>query len=85
MEDIMDVTEAEQFGALASNWREAGKMDDRAASEAFEDELHASIAAEEIARLPGLGARTGEPSAAETDRLRSELGTMWSNASARLD
>ncbi len=81
----MDVTEAEQFGALASNWREARETGDGAASEAFEDELHARIAAEEIDAIPGLEGKTGEPSAAETDRLRAVLGTMWSNASARLD
>ena len=81
----MDVTEAEQFCALASNWRDAREMDDSAASEAFEDELHARISAEEIAAIPGLNAKTGEHSAAETDRLRTVLGTMWNNASARLD
>jgi hypothetical protein len=80
----MDVTEAEQFGALAGNWREARDADDSAASQAFENELHARISAEEIATIQGLDAKTGEPSAAETDRLRTVLGTMWNNASARL-
>ena len=80
----MDVTEAEQFGALASNWREAREMDDSAASEALEDELHARIPVEEIATIPGLDARTGEAWPDGTDRLRTVLGTMWSNASARL-
>ncbi len=81
----MDVTEAEQFGALANNWREARQMSDSAASEAFEDELHARISTEEIAEIQGHHAETGEPSPAETDRLRAALGKMRTNASARLD
>lgn len=81
----MNVTETEQFSALATNWREAEEMGDSAALEAFEDELHERITIEEIATIQGLDAKTGEPSAAETDRLRSLLGTMWNNASARLD
>ncbi len=80
----MEVTQIEQFGALASNWREAEEIGDSAASEAFEDELHARITTDEIRMIRGLDAKTGEPSSAETDRLRAVLEKMWSNASARL-
>ena len=80
----MDVTTIEQFGALASNWREAEAIGGDAASQAFEDELHERITVEEIASIEGLDPGTGEPSSAETDRLRATLEKMWSNASARL-
>lgn len=79
----MDVTEAEQFGTLASNWLEAEKTEDAAASRAFEDELHARITIEEIRTMRGLDAQTGEFSSAETDRLRTVLQKMWNNAVRR--
>ena len=82
---MMDETEVEQFRALAQNWREAEESEDKAASEAFEDELHERITMDEIKSIKGFDAKTGEPSTAETDRLRTVLGTMWSNASGRLD
>ena len=82
---MVDQSEVEQFGALASNWREAQEIDDAAASEAFENELHERITMDEVKVIQGFDATTGEPSPAETDRLRTVLGTMWNNASARLD
>lgn len=81
----MDETQLEQFGALASNWRQAEEIGDDAASQAFEDELHERITIDKISMIQGLDPKTGEPSSAETDRLRAVLGKMWSNASARLD
>ena len=81
----MDVMEAEQLGALASNWREARQSGDDAAMHAFEDELRARMTEDEIGAAEGLDPKTGERSPAETDRLRAELGIMWSNAAARLD
>ncbi len=81
----MDETEIEQFGALARNWREAEEIEDTAALEAFENELHERLTIDEIKMIQGLDAKTGEPSTAETDRLQTVLGKMWNNASARLD
>ena len=81
----MDETQLEQFGALARNWREAEEIEDSAASQAFEDELHERITIDEIRVMQGLDPKTGEPSSAETDRLRPVLEQMWNNASARLD
>lgn len=81
----MNETEIEQFGALARNWREAEEINDTAASESFENELHERITIDEIRMIQGFDAKTGEPSTAETDRLRTVLGKMWNNASARLD
>lgn len=81
----MNTIELEQFGALARNWREAEEIGDTAASEAFEDELHERITLAESKQVQGLDPRTGEPSPAETDRLRNLLERMWNNASARLD
>lgn len=82
---IKDVVEAEQFGALARNWLEAQETGDTAASDALEDELHERTTLDEIKRIQGLDAATGEPSVAETERLRDLLERMWSNASVRLD
>ncbi len=82
---MMDEIEVEQFGALASNWREAQEIEDSAASEAFENELHERITMDEVKMIQGLDPKTGEPSSAETDRLRTVLAEMWNNASARLD
>ena len=81
----MNETELEQFGALARNWREAEEIDDSAAAESFENELHERITIDEIESIQGLDPMTGEPSRAETDHLRSVLGKMWNNAAARLD
>ena len=81
----MDTAEVEQVETIAQNWREAEEAGDRAAAEAFEDELHARLTAEEIGAIQGHDPRTGEPSAAETERLRGVLQRMWRNASARLD
>ena len=82
---MMNETEMEQFGALARNWREAEEIEDSAALQALENELHERITIDEIETIQGLDAKTGEPSTAETDRLRTVLGKMWNNASARLD
>jgi hypothetical protein len=82
---IVNVTEVEQFSALAGNWRDAEAIGDTAASEAFEDELHERITIDEIRTIQSLDAQTGEPSSAETDRVRTVLEKMWTNASARLD
>lgn len=81
----MSETEMEQFSALARNWREAEEIEDSAALEAFENELHERITIDEITMIEGLDVTTGEPSTAETDRLRTVLRKMWNNASARLD
>ena len=81
----MNTIELEQFGALARNWREAEEIGDTAAAEAFEDELHERITLAEIREAQGLDPKTGEPSSAETDRLRGLLERMWNNASARLE
>ncbi len=81
----MNESEIEQLSALATNWREAEGSDDAAASEAFEHELHERITIAEIRNVQGLDPQTGEPSSAETDRLRYWLEVMWNNASARLD
>lgn len=80
-----DLVEAEQYGALASNWLEAEEGGHTAAIEAFENELHARITFDEIDGIQGLDPATGEPSMAETERLQRSLRRMWNNASARLD
>jgi hypothetical protein len=84
-DNSVDVAEAEQFGALAKNWLEAEEVADDAASAAFEDELHERITRDEINRIQGLDAASGEPSLAETEQLRKVLERMWNNASVRLD
>jgi hypothetical protein len=80
---IIDVAEAEEFGALAGNWLEAEKAGDAAAQEAFENELHERITFDQIDRIQGLNAATGEPSTAETERLRGLLQRIWNNASVK--
>lgn len=81
----MNDIEVEELAALAENCREAEALGDQAAAEAFEDALHARVGLAEIRRLEAADPRTGEPSAAETERLRGALERLWSNASARLD
>jgi hypothetical protein len=79
------MNEVEEFAALAQNWREAEDQRDAASSEAFENELHERVTLAEIGSLEAEDPRTGEPSAAESDRLRGVLHLMWNKASARLD
>lgn len=81
----MHTVEVEQFAALAENWRQARAIDDQAASEAFEDELHARISKDELGQLRPGNAPMHERPAAEADGLRTVLERMWDNASARLD
>ena len=81
----MNVSEAEEMAALAHNWREAKEQRDPAAAQAFEDELHARLTRAEIRDFEAADPRTGEPSAAETERLSGVLEEMWDNANARLD
>ncbi len=81
----MNEVEVEELAALAENCREAEAVGDRAAAEAFEDELHARVGLAEIRSLEAADPKTGAPSAAETERLRGALERLWSNASARLD
>lgn len=81
----MNGHKTEEFAVLADNWREAEEAGDRAAAEAFEDELHARLTPAEIRELEAPDPGTGEASPAETERLRSGLERMWENASAWLD
>lgn len=80
----MNRSEVEQLAALAENWREAEEMNDYAASQAFEDELHARVTDVEISSLKLTDPPAGE-APAETHRLQRALERMWDNASARLD
>lgn len=80
----IDIAEAEQLGALAGNWLVSQDDGDAAAAEAFEDELHERMKLDEIKGSHGLDPASGEPSLAETERLREVLEHMWNNASLRL-
>ena len=80
----MDISEVEQLAALAKNWREAEESNDHAASEAFEDELHARVSEDEMMNLKLTDPQMGEVSSTKRDWLQSALERMWSNASARL-
>lgn len=82
---MMNESQVEELVALEQNCRDAEALGDRAAAQALEDELHARMTLAEIRSLEAFDPGTGEPSPAETGRLRGALEKLWSNASARLD
>jgi hypothetical protein len=63
----------EQFAALADKWRKAEEINDYAAAEAFEDELHARVGKDEIRNLKLTDCETGELSSTMLSR-RSDTG-----------